>query len=173
MVGFVYGGGAPSTRGRTGSVETQRGPVCFREDLGGRRCGVTDVRGAWKTEQDRSSVRVARDRAGSSAHGAVDRRMRASLRRRSQAHNATQAISGGEFDPGSGSTLAACLMHASRTGVASVASRGGRVRSAWLTCPAVGGSARKRAVIPHTLTGRVGRVRKGPSGSPVEGAAPD
>ena len=81
--------------------------------------------------------------------------------------------SGGEFDPGSGSTLAACLMHASRTGCSSERSRGGRVRSAWLTCPRVGGSAWKRVVIPHTLGGRVGSLRKDPLGSPVEGAAPD
>jgi len=46
---------------------------------------------------------------------------------------------GGEFDPGSGSTLAACLMHASRTGFTSVDLRGGRVRSTWVTCPLVGG----------------------------------
>ena len=56
---------------------------------------------------------------------------------------------GGEFDPGSGSTLAACLMHASRTGVPSGALRGGRVRNTWAICPAVGASRRKRRVIPH------------------------
>ena len=61
---------------------------------------------------------------------------------------------GGEFDPGSGSTLAARLMHASRTGSASVGSRGGRARNTWATCPGAGGSPRKRGVIPRTLTGR-------------------
>ena len=70
---------------------------------------------------------------------------------------------GGEFDPGSGSTLAACLMHASRTGFASAGSRGGRVRNTWPICPAAGGSPRKRGVIPYVLTPRVGGVRKGAS----------
>lgn len=60
---------------------------------------------------------------------------------------------GGEFDPGSGSTLAARLMHASRTGSSSGDSRGGRARNTWATCPGVGGSRRKRRVIPRTLTG--------------------
>ena len=63
-------------------------------------------------------------------------------------------IIGGEFDPGSGSTLAACLMHASRTGRASARLRGGRVRNTWASCPGVGGSRRKRRVIPHTLAPR-------------------
>ena len=68
---------------------------------------------------------------------------------------------GGEFDPGSGSTLAACLMHASRTGGTSVSSRGGRVRNTWAICPEEGDSFRKREVIPHELAFRVGSVRKG------------
>jgi hypothetical protein len=59
---------------------------------------------------------------------------------------------GGEFDPGSGSTLAACLMHASRTGLPSGDLRGGRVRNTWASCPGVGGSPRKRGVIPHVST---------------------
>ena len=63
---------------------------------------------------------------------------------------------GGEFDPGSGLTLAACLMHASRTGRPSGRLRGGRVRNAWGTCLLVGGSHRKRWVIPHKLGLRVG-----------------
>ena len=67
---------------------------------------------------------------------------------------------GGEFDPGSGSTLAACLMHASRTGCPSGHLRGGRVRNTWVTCPLVGASLRKRRVIPHKLASRVGGVRK-------------
>jgi len=41
-------------------------------------------------------------------------------------------------------------MHASRTGVLSRASRGGRVRDTWATHPWAGGSPRKRGVIPHT-----------------------
>ena len=65
-----------------------------------------------------------------------------------------------EFDPGSGSTLAACLMHASRTGSSSGGLRGGRVRNTWATCPGVGDNPWKHGVIPHGLTCRVGRVRK-------------
>ena len=60
---------------------------------------------------------------------------------------------GGEFDPGSGSTLAACLMHASRTGRRSRRLRGGRVRNTWAIWPEVGGSPRKRGVIPHGSAG--------------------
>ena len=48
----------------------------------------------------------------------------------------------GEFDPGSGRTLAACLTHASRTDFISGSFRmeankvsGGRVSNAWVTCP--------------------------------------
>lgn len=67
---------------------------------------------------------------------------------------------GGEFDPGSGSTLAACLMHASRTGSSSDGLRGGRVRNTWVICPVVGASPRKRGVIPHTVASRVGGVTK-------------
>ena len=68
---------------------------------------------------------------------------------------------GGEFDPGSGSTLAACLMHASRTGRLSGRLRGGRVRNTWATCPGAGDSRRKRRVIPHARPLVVGRVGKG------------
>jgi hypothetical protein len=67
---------------------------------------------------------------------------------------------GGEFDPGSGSTLAACLMHASRTGSLSGGSRGGRVRSTWASCPGAGDSRRKRRAIPRTLVCRWGGSRK-------------
>ena len=81
---------------------------------------------------------------------------------------------GGEFDPGSGSTLAACLMHASRAGSASADSRGGRVRSAWATCPGAGGSRRKRRVIPRTLGPLWGDRGKAAFGrSPREGPAAD
>ena len=68
---------------------------------------------------------------------------------------------GGEFDPGSGSTLAACLMHASRTGSPSGDGRGGRVRNTWASCPEAGGSHRKRWVIPYRAASRVGDVGKG------------
>jgi hypothetical protein len=57
----------------------------------------------------------------------------------------------GEFDPGSGTTLAACLMHASRTGAASAVDRGGRVRNTWATHPSVGDNGGKPLVIPHEL----------------------
>lgn len=67
---------------------------------------------------------------------------------------------GGEFDPGSGSTLAACLMHASRTGISSEVLRGGRVRNTWGTCPVMGDSLWKQRVIPHELVDRVGLIRK-------------
>jgi hypothetical protein len=58
----------------------------------------------------------------------------------------------GEFDPGSGGTLAACLMHASRTGARSgvptvadgCVTRGG-------TCPGTGDNPGKLGLIPHTL----------------------
>jgi hypothetical protein len=60
---------------------------------------------------------------------------------------------GGEFDPGSGSTLAACLMHASRTGSPSGGSRGGRVRNTWAICPEVGDSHQKWWVRPHKFIG--------------------
>jgi hypothetical protein len=57
----------------------------------------------------------------------------------------------GEFDPGSGTTLAACLMHASRTGATSVVDRGGRVRNTWATHPSAGDNGGKPSVIPHEL----------------------
>ena len=57
----------------------------------------------------------------------------------------------GEFDPGSGRTLAARLIHASRTGPLRGAS-GGRVSNTWVTCPEVGNNAAKAALIPHTLS---------------------
>jgi len=80
---------------------------------------------------------------------------------------------GGEFDPGSGSTLAACLMHASRTGWPSGHLRGGRVRTTWAICRLVGDSFRKREVIPHELVSRVGEMRKGSQDSPDEEPASD
>ena len=66
----------------------------------------------------------------------------------------------GEFDPGSGWTLAACLTHASRTKhlerITSVWSSlwlsGGRVSNAWVTCLVLGDSSWKRLVIPHKRT---------------------
>ena len=49
---------------------------------------------------------------------------------------AGEAFSDGEFDPGSGRTLAACLRHASRAaGVLRGAQRGERRSNTWVTCP--------------------------------------
>ncbi len=76
----------------------------------------------------------------------------------------------GEFDPGSGRTLAACLMHASRAHP-TLRRRvsGARVRSTWGTCPGAGTSASKGAVMAHTA-----RFGNGPGESgdaPREGPA--
>jgi hypothetical protein len=76
---------------------------------------------------------------------------------------------GGEFDPGSGSTLAACLMHASRARTLSGVLRGGRVRNTWATCPGVGDSRGKPRVIPHTFGSRQGISKKG--SNPARGGA--
>ncbi len=82
------------------------------------------------------------------------------------------SVIGGEFDPGSGSTLAACLMHASRARTSSGVLRGGRVRNTWATCPGVGDSRGKPRVIPHTFLPRSGGRRKGAI-PPLEGPAAD
>jgi hypothetical protein len=79
---------------------------------------------------------------------------------------------GGEFDPGSGSTLAACLMHASRARTLSGVLRGGRVRNTWATCPGVGDSRGKPRVIPHTLLLRPGGARKTLRRRPWRGLRP-
>src|SRR5919205_1315163 len=55
----------------------------------------------------------------------------------------------GEFDPGSGQTLAAHLRHASRTRELRLPS-GGRVSNTWATCPAVGDTRGKPRLRPHT-----------------------
>ena len=57
----------------------------------------------------------------------------------------------GEFDPGSGRTLAACLTHASRTerpfrGYSS----GERVSNTWVICPALWDKPGKLGLIPNT-----------------------
>ena len=73
-----------------------------------------------------------------------------------------------EFDPGSGRTLAACLMHASRT---VVFGRQWRTAEEHVgTCPLVGDNAPKGALIPHTVPFGGGKrqradgVARGPSG---------
>src|SRR5436309_15342273 len=62
----------------------------------------------------------------------------------------------GEFDPGSGRTLAACLTHASRTerpfrGYSS----GERVSNTWVICPALRDKLGKLGLIPDRTTGRM------------------
>jgi hypothetical protein len=55
----------------------------------------------------------------------------------------------GEFDPGSGRTLAACLTHASRTLKRfRVWMSGERVSNTWVICPALWDKPWKRGLIP-------------------------
>ena len=80
------------------------------------------------------------------------------------------AVHDGEFDPGSGRTLAACLMHASRAdsgGNPRVS--GGRVRNTWGTDPGVGTSVAKVAVMPHTAAR--GHARRESGNAPEDGPA--
>ena len=66
-----------------------------------------------------------------------------------------------EFDPGSGRTLAACLIHASRTQLIhrvlalTGSLSGARVSNTWVTCPPEGDNSRKRLLIPHRLNDRM------------------
>ena len=60
----------------------------------------------------------------------------------------------GEFDPGSGRTLAACLIHASRAnrkGACSFDVSGGRVSNTWATYPIVWDNSGKPGLIPNNL----------------------
>ena len=55
----------------------------------------------------------------------------------------------GEFDPGSGRTLAACLTHASRTvNRLRVGISGERVSNTWATCPRLWDNSKKLGLIP-------------------------
>ena len=55
----------------------------------------------------------------------------------------------GEFDPGSGRTLAACLTHASRTERPACGySSGERVSNTWATCPWLWDNIWKQVLIP-------------------------
>ena len=62
----------------------------------------------------------------------------------------------GEFDPGSGRTLAACLTHASRTvnplrwGIS-----GERVSNTWATCPWLWDNSKKLGLIPDMTADRM------------------
>ena len=58
----------------------------------------------------------------------------------------------GEFDPGSGQTLAECIRHASRT---SLRASGGRVSNTWVTCLVVGNNSPKGELIPHNTPGEI------------------
>ena len=63
-----------------------------------------------------------------------------------------------EFDPGPGRTLAACLIHASRTratGACTGQSSGERVSNTWVTCPSEGDNIRKRMLKPHRSSNRM------------------
>ena len=70
----------------------------------------------------------------------------------------------GEFDPGSGRTLAACLTHVSRTGSNQSQDwgrpSGERVRNTCETCPDLWDNSRKRLLIPDTVTRPHGQVTK-------------
>jgi hypothetical protein len=133
---------------------------------GGLLSGV----GLWRQDRFGSSTATSQ-RAHRRGHqhaedGLGDESRRASVNRRA-------SVIGGEFDPGSGSTLAACLMHASRARTPSGVLRGGRVRNTWATCPGVGDSRGKPRVIPHTLRLQPGGARKTRHASPLEGPAAD
>ena len=56
----------------------------------------------------------------------------------------------GEFDPGSGQTLAECIRHASRT---NLRVSGERVSNTWVTCLVVGNNSPKGELIPHNTFG--------------------
>lgn len=62
----------------------------------------------------------------------------------------------GEFDPGSGRTLAACLTHASRTmNLLREGISGERVSNTWAICPALWDKPWKRGLIPDTTRDRM------------------
>lgn len=67
----------------------------------------------------------------------------------------------GEFDPGSGRTLAACLTHASRTmNHLRVGISGERVSNTWAICPALWDKPWKRGLIPDmTILGILDGVK--------------
>src|ERR1044072_9704808 len=86
-----------------------------------------------------------------SPHAVRNRPM--NLRPRGGGEPVSQAVLG-EFDPGSGRTLAACLTHASRTerplrGYSS----GERVSNTWVICPALRDKPGKLGLIPDMTMG--------------------
>ncbi len=69
-------------------------------------------------------------------------------------HLVSEGILFGEFDPGSGRTLAACLTHASRTErPLRRYSSGERVSNTWVICPALRDKLGKLGLIPDRTTG--------------------
>ena len=68
-------------------------------------------------------------------------------------HETQKQILYGEFDPGSGRTLAACLIHASRATkpewVTTPAESGERVSNTWVTCPGHRDNHGKPWLIPN------------------------
>ena len=139
---------------------------------GGRGAGGL---GARKTEDSSAGAAAPFGGRRRPARAGAPPFFRGGRRARARAARATREIGGppwggrgGEFDPGSGSTLAACLMHASRAGRASARSRGGRVRNTWATCPGAGNSRGKPRVIPHGPVRREagrGKARATPGGA--------
>ena len=62
----------------------------------------------------------------------------------------------GEFDPGSGRTLAACLTHASRTvNLLRWGISGERVSNTWATCPRLWDNSKKLGLIPDMTADRM------------------
>ena len=62
----------------------------------------------------------------------------------------------GEFDPGSGRTLAACLTHASRTvNLLRWGISGERVSNTWATCPQLWDNSKKLGLIPDMSADRM------------------
>ncbi len=62
----------------------------------------------------------------------------------------------GEFDPGSGRTLAACLTHASRTvNLLRWGISGERVSNTWATCPWLWDNSKKLGLIPDMTADRM------------------
>ena len=62
----------------------------------------------------------------------------------------------GEFDPGSGRTLAACLTHASRAmNHLRVGISGERVSNTWATCPQLWDNSKKLGLIPDMTADRM------------------
>ena len=76
---------------------------------------------------------------------------------RSQETKKLKIINNGEFDPGSGLTLAAGLIHASRTVTGDsniMLTSGARVRNTYATYPLLGHNLEKSGLILHVIMNR-------------------